>query len=125
MSKEYSRTERVSDLIQKELSWIIQHDMNDPRIGMLTLSEVVVSKDLAQAKIYFNILDAAKGKDTAKTLNKASGFLRQALAKRIKIRMTPALTFYYDDTLLRANKIEKLIDEAINSDQNIDNKTDD
>lgn len=121
MTRGFNRTDRINDLIQKELSYLIQHKMNDPRVGMITLSEVVVSKDLAQAKIYVNVLQQQKSAQVIETLNKASGFLRQALAKRVQLRATPALKFYFDDTLQRANKIEKLIDQALEKDQNQDN----
>jgi ribosome-binding factor A len=118
MVREFKRTDRVGDMIQRELSMLIQREVNDPRIGMVTLSEVSVSKDFAQAKVYVNVLEQNKSEQTVEALNKASGFLRKALAKRVKLRMTPSLRFYYDDTLIRANKIEKLINSALANDTN-------
>lgn len=114
MSRGFSRTDRIGDLIQRELSYLIQHKMNDPRVGMVTLSEVVVSKDLSHAKIYVNTMHEAE--QTVDTLNKAAGFLRQALAQRIELRTTPSLKFFYDDALERANKIEKLLNNVRDQD---------
>lgn len=116
MGKDYNRTERVSDLIQRELSFLIQQKMNDPRVGMVTLSEVVVSRDLKHAKVYVNVLKEENSRNVIETLNHAAGFLRQGLAKRVQLRSTPALAFYYDDTLNKANKIDKLIDDALSND---------
>ncbi len=112
MPKDFNRTDRIGDLIQKELAQIIQQEMKDPRVGMLTILDVKVSKDLNYAKIYVSVMQEEKAKETLDTLNKASGFLRGLLAKRIQIRIMPNLSFVYDDTTIKANRLSKLIDEA-------------
>lgn len=117
MPRDFKRTDRVSDAIQKEVAMIIQQEIKDPRLGMVTLSHVVVSKDLAHAKIFVNVYPDEKAKESVATLNSAAGFVRMLLSKRIKMRTIPALFFVYDDTTLKANKLSKLIDEACASDK--------
>lgn len=117
MPRDFKRTDRIADTIQKELAVIIQREVNDPRLGMVTISYVKVSKDLGYAKIYVNILPDELAKESVKTLNNAAGFMRSLLAKRINMRVIPALSFIYDDTTLKAHRISKLIDEACESDK--------
>ncbi|MFI4938042.1 MAG: 30S ribosome-binding factor RbfA [Candidatus Berkiellales bacterium] len=112
MPRDFSRTDRVADQIQKELSLMIIQEINDPRVGMITLSGVEVSKDLAHAKIFVSVMAEKSADETIKALNKAAGFLRSLLAKKIKMRIIPTLHFIYDDTTLKANRISRLIDEA-------------
>ena len=117
MPKEFSRIDRVADLIQRELAMIIQREMHDPRTGMVTISRVKISKDLAHAKIFVTVLPDQAAQTSLETLNNAAGFLRGELGKRIKIYMIPALFFVYDDESLKANRLSKIIDEAVKSDQ--------
>lgn len=120
MPRDFKRTDRIGDAIQKALAMIIQQEMKDPRLGMVTISEVTVSKDLAHAKIYVNVLPDELGVESVKTLNKASGFMRGLLAKQVNTRVIPQLKFIYDDTTLKANKLSKIIDEACKSDKKDD-----
>jgi ribosome-binding factor A len=115
MPREFSRLDRIADLIQKELAQIIQRELNDPRVGMLTISQVKV---LAHAKVSVTVFQEAQVTETIATLNRAAGFLRGALAKRVKIRVMPALVFIYDDSFIKADRLTKLIDQAVKSDQN-------
>jgi ribosome-binding factor A len=117
MARDFSRTDRVADAIQRELAQIIQREVKDPRVGMITIAEVKVSKDLAYAKIFVSVILEDQAQETVKALNRAAGFLRAALAKKVKIRVMPELTFIYDDTTLKANKLAKLIDEACTKDK--------
>lgn len=117
MARDFSRTDRVADAIQRELAQLILREIKDPRLGMVTLSMVKVSKDLAHAKVYVNVMHEAQVTDSMEVLNRAAPFLRGLLAKKIKIRVIPALTFIYDDTTLKANRISRLIDEAIAKDK--------
>ncbi len=110
MARDFNRTDRIADVIQKEIATIILQEMKDPRVGLLTILSVKVSKDLNYAKIY--VMQEEHAKETLDALNKASGFLRAQLAKRIQIRVMPNLTFLYDDTTIKANRLSKLIDEA-------------
>ena len=116
MAKEYSRTQRVAEQIQKELARVIQLEMKDPRLGMVTVSAVEVSRDLAFADVYVSILGVEEQKsidDSLKILNQASGFLRSQLARAVQLRFTPKLRFYFDNSLRRGAYLSSLIDEAV------------
>lgn len=119
MPKDYNRMDRIGDLIQHELAKLIQRELNDPRLGLITLSRVIVSKDGAHAKVYFTTLNNQPENivTTLKVLKKASAFLRYHLAQQVKLRITPDLTFYYDEDLERATTLTNLIDEAVAKDQ--------
>lgn len=117
MPRDFKRTDRIADTIQKVVAMIIQQEMKDHKLGMITISEVSVSKDLAHAKIYVNVFPDELGVESVKALNKTSGFIRGLLAKQLKIRVTPQLRFIYDDTTLKANKLSKIIDEACKTDK--------
>ena len=116
MPKEFSRIDRVADLIQRDLATIIQRELHDPSAGMVTISRVKISKDLAHAKIFVTVLPDQAAQASLETLNKAAGFLRGLLAKRIKIYKIPALFFIYDDDSLKASRLAKLIDDAVKND---------
>ena len=119
MAKEYSRTQRVADQIQKELAQLIQLEMKDPRLGMVTVSAVEVSRDMSFADIYVSFLgvdDQQKIDQLLKVLSQATGFLRSQLARAIKLRFTPQLRFFYDNSLRRGAYLSSLIDEAIAQD---------
>lgn len=113
----FARTERVSGQIRRDLAILIRDRVKDPRVGMVTLLDVEVSKDFAHAKIWFDVLQADQGLDAQTALNHAAGFLRRELGHLLKLRMTPALHFFYDDTQSRGNALSVLIDRAVASDQ--------
>ena len=122
MAKEYSRTQRVADQIQKELAQLIQLEMKDPRLGMVTVSVVEVSRDMSFADIYVSFLgvdDQEKIDQSLKVLSQAAGFLRSQLARAIKLRFTPQLRFFYDNSLRRGAYLSSLIDEAIAKDARV------
>jgi len=114
MAKEYSRGQRVGDEIQRQLAELIQTEIRDPRVGMVTITAVEVSHEFEHAKVYFTVLgDETEAEATAKVLNKAAGFLRSALARRLKLRTTPALHFHRDLSMERGNRLTALINEAV------------
>lgn len=118
MPRDFSRSQRVGDQIQRELAELIREQVKDPRVGMLTLSGVEVSRDLAHAKVFFTVLgdkDAIEG--TTQGLRQAAGFLRRELGRRMRIRTVPELHFQYDDTQEKGARISALIDEAVASDR--------
>jgi ribosome-binding factor A len=117
MPTEYSRTERVSQQIIRDLSMLIRNSVKDPRVGIVTILEVNVSRDFAHAKVYFDTLMQENAQEAEATLNHAAGFLRRELGRRLRLRSTPALKFIYDDTQVRGNEMSALIDRAIQSDQ--------
>jgi ribosome-binding factor A len=119
MKRDSNRIDRISDLIQNALAQII-HQMDDPRIGMITIEQVKISKDLSQAKVYVSTLDPEKGPQTITTLNRASGFLRTQLGQKVKLRIVPHLVFYYDETMVKAEKLSKLIHDVLKQDKSSD-----
>jgi len=117
MPYDYSRTDRIGEQIKRELAMLIRNEIKDPRVSMVSVLDVVVTKDLSQAKVYFDALNQDEHEACEKGLNNASGFLRRELGRAIKLRNTPALKFIYDDTEQRANDLSHVIDQAIKSDE--------
>ena len=113
MAKE-ARLRRVSDQIQRELSEIIRTELKDPRVGMITLTGVDVSVDLAHAKVYFTLLGGADTLALAEHgLARAGGFLRSSLARRINTHKVPELHFHHDASVEQGIRLTQLIDEAV------------
>lgn len=120
MAREFKRTDRVGDEIQRELALLLQREVKDPRVPMTTVSGVKVSRDLLNANVYVTFLgrdNADQINDAVKVLNHMSGFLRSMLAQRIRMRQLPRLMFHYDDSLARGRHLSNLIDSAIAADQ--------
>jgi ribosome-binding factor A len=105
---------RVADQIQRDLSEIIAFELKDPRIGMITITEVQVTPDYAHAKVYFTQLLDSKEQvtKTVEGLAKAAGFLRNQLGKRLHIHTLPQLHFLHDTSTARGMHMSALIDEA-------------
>ncbi|MDE0732427.1 MAG: 30S ribosome-binding factor RbfA [Gammaproteobacteria bacterium] len=138
MAEMSSRAQRVADQMQREIATLIQMEVNDPRVGMVSITAVDVSKDLAYANIYVTVLNSLSNNGQAdfdtlsepgdldklevaeniKALNKAAGFLRSLLAKRLSLRVVPKLKFHYDASVERGQQLSKLIDNALEADQN-------
>ena len=116
MPKEFSRTQRVRELIQRELAYLIQREMGDSHLGLITISEVEISPDLKEARVYITILGSNTSTEkTVQSLNDAAGLLRHHLAQRLTLRTTPRLQFVYDSSLETGNRLLALID-SIKSD---------
>lgn len=114
MSKDFSRTVRVADQIQRELALLIQNEIMDPRVGMVTLTGVEVTRDYAYAKVFFTTLRGIENIRIAEEgLKHAAGFLRNQLAGKIRLRVIPQLQFIYDESVERGMKLSRLIDEAV------------
>ncbi|MBF7682229.1 MULTISPECIES: ribosome-binding factor A [Acinetobacter] len=116
------RLKRMADSVQREVAELIRQELKDPRLGgYVTISAVKVSPDLGYAEIYVTVMGRELGdeqteeanKETLNVLNKASGFLRQELSRRIKTRVTPRLRFHYDKTNAYGNYMFDLIEEAV------------
>jgi ribosome-binding factor A len=108
------RLRRVADQIQRELSELLRAELKDPRIGMITLTGVEVSPDLAYAKVFFTTLaDAESLKRIEAGLRHATGFLRAQLGKRLKLRVTPELHFRHDVSVEQGVRLSQLIDAAV------------
>jgi ribosome-binding factor A len=115
------RTNRIADFIRDEVALILQQQMRDPRIGLLSVNEVLVSKDLSYADIYIASLqpmDAEGRQAMIATLNGASGWVRSELAKRHSMRTTPKPRFHYDEVVETGPRLERLIEQAVASDAN-------
>ncbi|GHC34762.1 30S ribosome-binding factor RbfA [Aidingimonas halophila] len=118
--REFKRTDRVADQLQKELAVLIQREVKDPRLGMVTISGVTVSRDLGYADIYITLLgenDVERVEENIGVLKRARGFLRSQIARRIKLRHVPELRFHYDESIVRGEELSSLIDEAVASDK--------
>lgn len=114
------RQQRVADQIQKELANFIRLELKDPRLKMVTVSGVNVSRDFSFADVYVTFMGVesdAEVKELLQVLNRASGFLRKLLGQAIKIRVTPSLRFHYDTTLVRGMHLNALITQAIAKDK--------
>ena len=120
MAKEYARTQRVADYLQRELAALIQHEVRDPRVGMVSITGVDVSRDMGHAKVYYTSMSANstdESKECNEALNKAAGFLRSQLSRESSMRMVPQLRFYFDSSVGRGRDMEDLIRKAADSDR--------
>jgi ribosome-binding factor A len=134
-----ARAQRIADQIQREIAVLIQLEMSDPRVGMVSVTGVDVSNDLAHAKIYITVLNSLAGdeqinadtlsepgvldqleiEENLKALKKAAGFLRTLLAKRLRLRVVPKLQFYYDSSIEQGQRLSDLIDDALAADREL------
>ncbi len=115
MAKEFGRNARVSSQMQKELSLILLRDIDDSRLGFVTINEVVVTKDLAVAKIYVTVLnvDEQGKRANVKLLNEMSPVIRHQLAKRMRLRHISELRFHYDDSFDTGMRVAELLSDVI------------
>ncbi|AFP84889.1 30S ribosome-binding factor RbfA [secondary endosymbiont of Ctenarytaina eucalypti] len=120
MAKEYTRTQRISQEMQKEIAIILQRKITDPRLAMVTISGVKVSRDLAYAKVFVTFLDESKPdqmKNGVQTLQNAARFIRSLLGKVANRRVVPELTFAYDNSLATGMSISKLVSQTVQNDR--------
>lgn len=109
---DYQRSERVGDLLLEVLADLLRREIHDPRLQWLNLTGVKVSKDLRQAKVFFNLLSRSGDKNEAQAaLKSASGFIRSRVGKNLKLRFVPAIDFVYDDSEDEARRIDALLDK--------------
>ncbi|MEY4475173.1 MAG: ribosome-binding factor [Pseudomonadota bacterium] len=123
MAKEFSRSQRVSQEMQKEIALILQREIKDPRVGMATVSGIELSRDLAYAKVFvtfLNVLTDNAEPDTVKNgikaLQDASGYIRTLLGKAMRLRIVPELTFAYDNSLIEGMRMSNLVTNVIKND---------
>ena len=127
MAKEFSRARRVAQQLQREVAVILQREVKDPRIGMVTVSDVEVSGDLQHAKVFVTFLnyaeqdaeqsDAQRIETGLKGLTEASGYIRILLGKAMQLRVVPELRFAYDKTLVEGMRISNLVSTTIRDDE--------
>ena len=123
MAKEFSRSQRVSQEMQKEIALILQREIKDPRVGMATVSGIELSRDLAYDKVFvtfLNVLTDNADPDTVKNgikaLQDASGYIRTLLGKAMRLRIVPELTFAYDNSLIEGMRMSNLVTNVIKND---------
>lgn len=113
------RAVRVGEQVKKELSYLLQHELKDPRIGFVTVTSVEMSRDLEHAKVYVSVMgDEEQKKRTLEGLEKAKGFLRSEVGRRLGIRRTPELVFKIDQSIEHGQHISKLLEEVKRSEPN-------
>lgn len=117
MPKEFSRTRRIGLQIQRDLADLIRSQVKDPRVGMISVNAVHVSRDLSHAKVYITTLDDSQRKETLDVLKKASGFLRHELGQLMTTRVVPQLHFFYDESIEHGSRLTGLIEDAVSSDK--------
>ncbi len=126
-TRNYKRTDRVADQIQRELAQLIARQVKDPRVGMVTITGVDVTREFDHAKIFFTVMDADEAtiKETLTGLTKAAGFLRRELGRAIRLRTVPQLHFRYDSSIEHGAHLSNLIEQAVKSDKRlVDDTTD-
>ena len=139
MSEISTRAQKVGDQIQRELASLIQLELNDPRVGMVSITGVEISNDFGSAKVYVTVLntlsdnsdvnsstlsapgdlDRLEIEENIKALSKAAGFLRSKLSKRLEIRTVPKLRFLHDNSIKHGQQLSDLIDEAMDADRKL------
>lgn len=116
MARDYPRSYRVADQIQRELSELLRTELKDPRVSQfLTISSVEVNRDLSVAKVYYTVIREEDRADTEEALGEDTGYIRKLLSKRMSMRSVPQLRFYYDTSLEEGSRMSRLIDEAVRS----------
>jgi len=120
MAREYSRVDRIADQMQRELAELIQRELKDPRVAMVTVSAVRVSRDLGYADVYVSLLSTEELSESSPevqealaVLSRAAGFLRGQVGRAMKLRVVPQLRFHFDTLLGQSRRMERLIREAV------------
>ncbi|GAL06036.1 30S ribosome-binding factor RbfA [Photobacterium aphoticum] len=119
MSKEFSRTQRVAQQLQKELAVILQREIKDSRIGMTTISSVDVSRDMNYAKVYVTFFTVGEqtAEESLAALREMAPYIRSLLGKEIRLRVTPELNFIFDKSLTEGMRISNLVSKAVRDDE--------
>jgi len=107
-----SRASRVGDQIQAELASLLTREVHDPGIGFLTIIRVAVSPDLQQARVYYTTIGDDKAKrESARALERARPFLRRQIGQRLRLKRVPELTFFFDDSIEKGDRVERILQE--------------
>ena len=127
MAHEFGRKQRVADYLRQELARLLQTSMRDPRIGMVSVNEVEVSRDLAHAKVFVTFMEAdseAAAREPLEVLSGAAGYLRTEVSRDARMRSVPRLHFVYDASVTRGRLLSDLIDRAVAADDTLHDETD-
>jgi ribosome-binding factor A len=107
-----TRPSRVGDQLRAEISDLLAREVHDPGIGFLTVTQVTVSPDLQVARVYYTTLgDERARRDTARALGRATPFLRRQLGRRLRLKRVPLLEFFFDESVERGDRIERILNE--------------
>lgn len=120
MAKTFNRSKRVAQGLQKEIAIILQREVKDPRLGMVTVSDVNISRDLAYAKVYVTFLNDNGIEEIEKkmqVLNDMSGFVRSLVGKVMCLRIVPEIIFLYDSSLIEGMRMSHLVSNVIHKDK--------
>jgi len=117
MPREFSRSQRMAEQVRRELAEIVQDELKDPRLGFLSFTEVRMSRDLSHAVVYCSVLNSDDMKESIDVLNRATGFIRKSIGRRIRARIVPTLKFVADESIARGAEMDDLISAAIKSDE--------
>lgn len=114
MPKNNTRFERINEELKKEISHIINYELNNPNItGLISVTKAKITPDLKYAKIYVSILNSKNIKETLIGLKKSSGYIRTEIAKKINLRITPELIFELDDSIEYGAKIDSILKDIM------------
>jgi ribosome-binding factor A len=110
-----ARSARIADQIQRSLAELIRTELRDPRVGLVTLTGVELSRDQSHAKVFFTVMGSGPDvvEEAGQGLARAAGFLRSELAHRLTTRKVPELHFEFDESVERGVRLSRLIDEAV------------
>ena len=128
MVKDYSRTQRVGDHLQQEVARLVQLELRDPRLKLVSITGVDVSRDLAHAKVFFTQLgvdDKTEGAKSAEVLNRAAGFIRSEIARGSTMRTVPKLHFRFDESVGRGRDMEAVLKSVKSADESLSDQIDD
>lgn len=110
--REFSRSERVADQIQRAIAEIVAREVSDPRLERITISSVDLSKDLKNAKAYFSVPTDVDKDEVLRSLKHAASFVRKRLGTRVRLKFLPKVSFAYDSALDRAHRVSALLDSV-------------
>jgi len=112
MPREFSRSERMAEQLRRELAEIVRDEIKDPRLGFVSFTEIRMGRDLSHAVVYSSVLNSESQDEAIAILNRAVGFIRKEIARRISARIVPTLKFVVDDSVMRGVAMDALISKA-------------
>ncbi|HHJ35880.1 MAG TPA: 30S ribosome-binding factor RbfA [Gammaproteobacteria bacterium] len=124
MPREFSRSERMAEQLRRELAEIVRDEIKDPRLGFVSFTEIRMSRDLSHAVVYSSVLNAEQQDEAIAVLNRAVGFIRKEIARRIQARIVPTLKFVVDDSVVRGVAMDELISKARERDEKNNKESD-
>jgi len=119
MAREFSRSRRVAQQLQKELAMIVMREIKAKEFGMITINEVDLSRDLSYAKVYFTLLNDEAGliKKAVELLNESAPFIRSLMGSKMQLRIVPELRFYHDKSLSEGIRMASMVTKAVRDDK--------